>query len=229
MCGLRSHRRGAAFRHHVYLITGASVYADGRLPMVIAVASLSTVILGLQSMKATLHSRDLNLRPLTYIELISQITTLSVSTVTAYLTHSVWAFVAGGLASSAVTTPLSHVWLPAPKDRMGWNAEALRDLRHFGKWAFLFFDCPCVFHERRPPASRPLAHADASRILLHRGRPRDNGRRNRKPTVFESFFSRTQRGRAERSLTFFTALFSDAMDLGRRIRLDSWLSLPQRT
>jgi O-antigen/teichoic acid export membrane protein len=119
------------------VITGTSVYADRRLPMVIAVASLSAVILGLQSMKATLHSRDLNVRPLTYIELASQISTLSVSAITAYLTHSVWAFVAGGLASSAVTTLLSHLWLVGPKDRFGWNAEALGDLRHFGKWAFL--------------------------------------------------------------------------------------------
>jgi O-antigen/teichoic acid export membrane protein len=118
-------------------VAGTSVYADHRLPMVIAVASLSAVILGHQSMKATLHSRDLNIRPLTYIELISLISGLVVSASTAYLTHSVWAFVAGGLTSTAVTTLLSHMWLRGPTDRLGWNVEALNHFRNFGKWAFL--------------------------------------------------------------------------------------------
>ena len=119
------------------LVTGLSVYADSRLPIVIASTSVSAIILGYQSMRAVLHSRRLDVRLLTYIELISFGLGLAVSTLIAYSTHSVWAFVFGGIVSSAITTLLSHVWLPGPPDRLGWNADALSHLRDFGKWAFL--------------------------------------------------------------------------------------------
>jgi O-antigen/teichoic acid export membrane protein len=131
----------AAFGLHLsasyHVVADATVYADSRLPPVIIVASLSAIIGGFQSMKATVHSRDLNVRPLAFIELISLVSGLCVSTVTAYLTHSVWAFVAGGLTSTLVSTILGHVWLHGPRDRLGWNTEAFAHLKTFGKWAFL--------------------------------------------------------------------------------------------
>jgi O-antigen/teichoic acid export membrane protein len=128
---------GLRFAVALDYISGSSVYADRRLPLVIAVSSISAVILGYQSMKHTLHSRDLNVRPLTHIELSSSICGLFISALAAYFLRSVWAFVIGGLASSTLTAVLSHTLLRGPRDHIGWNKDALAHLRHFGKWAFL--------------------------------------------------------------------------------------------
>jgi O-antigen/teichoic acid export membrane protein len=36
-----------------------------------------------------------------------------------------------------VTVLLAHLWLPGNRDRFGWESDAYRELRRFGKWAFL--------------------------------------------------------------------------------------------
>jgi O-antigen/teichoic acid export membrane protein len=135
VCGVFS--VGLRFAVALGYISGTSVYADRRLPLVIAASSISAVILGYQSMKHTLHSRDLNVRPLTHIELYSSICGLFISALAAYFLRSVWAFIVGGLASSSLSVVLSHTLLRGPRDRLGWNKDALDHLRHFGKWAFL--------------------------------------------------------------------------------------------
>lgn len=125
------------FARALEVVPVASVYADERLPPIILATSLSAAILGHQSMRSILHSRELDLRPLTYIELTSAVIGLLSSGLTAYLTRSVWAFVAGGLMSALSTTILSHILLKGSPDRLGWNKEAFQELWRFGKWASL--------------------------------------------------------------------------------------------
>jgi O-antigen/teichoic acid export membrane protein len=119
------------------LIPSSSVYADERLPHIILVASLSAAILGHQSMRSILHSRELDLRPLTYMELLSALVGLITSALIAYSTRSVWSFVAGGLMSALSTTILSHLLLKGSTDHLGWNKEAFKELWRFGRWASL--------------------------------------------------------------------------------------------
>ena len=114
-----------------------SVYASPILPAVIVVTAFSVVILSLQSMKAWVLNRTLNLRRITFIELIAQLVSVVFIISVGWMTHSIWAFIAGGLVASVVKTLLSHIWLRGPTDRLGWDHDALRELIHFGKWILL--------------------------------------------------------------------------------------------
>jgi O-antigen/teichoic acid export membrane protein len=119
------------------LLSPGSVYATPNLPELISVSMLSSVILGFQSMKAVTASRDLNLRRVTWIELLSQAFHLVASVVLGLASRSVWSYVVSGLLALSLTVLLSHVWLRGARDRFAWNRAALDELKHFGKWVFV--------------------------------------------------------------------------------------------
>jgi O-antigen/teichoic acid export membrane protein len=114
-----------------------SVYSNPSLPWVIALTSFSGVIGGFKSIKVVTANRNLDLKRITLIELISQSFSLAVIVSVGWVTRSIWSFVAGSLASAALTTLLSHIWLPGPVDRFGWDREALQELMRFGKWSLI--------------------------------------------------------------------------------------------
>jgi O-antigen/teichoic acid export membrane protein len=114
-----------------------SVYGNPVLPAIIAATSSSSVILGFQSIKLISMSRGLDLRRVTLIELIQMACGLTIAIVFAWLTHSVWSFVASGLVGSAITTLLSRFWLPGENDSFAWDREALKELLRFGRWILL--------------------------------------------------------------------------------------------
>ena len=113
-----------------------SVYAQPILPVLIVVASFSSVILGFQSMKSITASRDLSLRRVTLIDIFSQFTGLLIVILLGWLTRSIWSYIGGLLLTSLLTVLLGHVWLRGPRDRLGWDKDALHEFRHFGKWVF---------------------------------------------------------------------------------------------
>jgi O-antigen/teichoic acid export membrane protein len=111
-----------------------SVYATPEFPVLLSVVSLSAVITGFQSMKLCIASRSLDVKGLTSVELISQMGTVAVAIVLAWITHSIWAVILGGLAGSMLKTFLSYTWWKGPLDRFNWEGESVRELLHFGKW-----------------------------------------------------------------------------------------------
>jgi O-antigen/teichoic acid export membrane protein len=120
-----------------HMVAPGTVYADGRLPMVLAAISLISLIQGFESNRLSLALRHLNLRQLTMFDLVTQILGLSVMLVWAVLDRSVWALVAGTLAGQLIRTLLSHRLFPGPSDRWAWDAEAFTEIFHFGKWIFI--------------------------------------------------------------------------------------------
>jgi O-antigen/teichoic acid export membrane protein len=120
-----------------HLIPNQSAYADPDLPMYLAVASFSAVLMGFQSMRATSAGRHLQVERLFIIELIAQFIGLLFIIVLGWITRSVWAYVLGALLSAALTVLLTHSVLKGPSDRLGWNRAALGELFRFGRWTFL--------------------------------------------------------------------------------------------
>lgn len=123
--------------NRVGLAPKASVYADPNLPYVIAVVSISTVITGFQSTKLAEASRRLSLGRITQIELAAQIVGLICMIGWVSIDRSIWALVAGSICGAAVTTVLSHIWLPGVANRWHWDRSAVHEIIHFGKWMFL--------------------------------------------------------------------------------------------
>lgn len=119
-----------------HMVAPDSVYADGRLPMVLAVISLFAIIQGFESNRLSLALRHLDLRRMTIFNMATQILGLLIMLAWAALDRSIWALVAGTLAGQLIRTLLSHRLLPGPGDRWAWDAEAFREIFHFGKWIF---------------------------------------------------------------------------------------------
>ena len=116
------------------LLPESSVYASAVLPWVIAVSSLSAIILGFHSTKAATAHRSFDQKRLIQIELIGQAAALVFMVPIGFLTHSIWALVTGGLVSSLIRTALSHAWMTGHQNRFRWEKESLQELLGFGKW-----------------------------------------------------------------------------------------------
>ena len=114
-----------------------SVYADARIPGVIAVLSLYGILSAFESTKTLWARRNLLFAALTKVELASQIGTTTIILGWAVIDPSIWALVGGFLLGTALRTVLSHLALPGPTNRLEWDASAFREIIDFGKWALV--------------------------------------------------------------------------------------------
>ena len=114
----------------------ARFYSEPLLTSLLPVALLSLVIGSLGSMKLALLYRRLEFGRRVAIDLVAQGTTIAITIGLAWVYHSVWSLVIGGLVNQATRTVLSHIWIPGRRDRLGWDRGAARELLSFGKWVF---------------------------------------------------------------------------------------------
>lgn len=114
-----------------------TVYADPRLPPMIAVFSLCALLQGLESMKLAIAQRELKVAYLTRLEVITQIIAMVVTLALALATRSVWSLLAGTLVSAAARTAMSHWYLPGPSCRPAWDRSCASEIIGFGKWIFV--------------------------------------------------------------------------------------------
>lgn len=113
------------------------VYADPRLPWMMAVFAGVALVQGGESLKLALAQRELQVGRLARLELLSQVLGMVVTIVLAAWTRSVWSLLAGTVVAASARTLLSHLWLPGPAARLAWAPEHVRHIVGFGKWVFL--------------------------------------------------------------------------------------------
>ncbi len=128
----------------LWLVLAAAAYPIAafmeapELRYMIPVAAFALVVQGFQSTKIATHQRSLNFRSLVHLRLATQVLSLSVMVVLAWLYHSVWALIIGTLFSSLVFTIGSHVYLKAAyRNHLAWDQESASSLFKFGRWIFL--------------------------------------------------------------------------------------------
>jgi O-antigen/teichoic acid export membrane protein len=114
-----------------------TVYADPRLPPMMAVFALCALLQGAESMKLASAQRELRGGHLARLEIGSQLAAMAVTLALAWATRSVWALVAGTLVSSAARTLASHALLPGRAARPCWDSSSAREIVGFGKWIFV--------------------------------------------------------------------------------------------
>jgi O-antigen/teichoic acid export membrane protein len=119
------------------MLPAQSVYASPVLPLVIAISSLSAVILGFQSTKMATADRRFDQKRIIQIALISQVSALVVMISIGVMSRSIWALVAGGLVASLTTAVLSHTWMSGHPNRFRLEKRSFRELISFGKWIFV--------------------------------------------------------------------------------------------
>jgi O-antigen/teichoic acid export membrane protein len=121
----------------VGVVPADSVYADPRLPYVIAVISLNYIIIGFNSTKLHESYRALALSRITLIELVSQTAAVLCMVTWSFFDRSISVLIAGYVCSSLFTMILSHAWLHGTRNRLHWDASAFVEIFHFGKWIFV--------------------------------------------------------------------------------------------
>jgi O-antigen/teichoic acid export membrane protein len=115
----------------------AAFYGKPILATLLPVASLSGLIGGFASTRLHTENRRLAYGRVIAVELLSQMLSLAVLLLLAWVTHSVWALVVGGLTASLTRTLLSHVIVPGSPNRFAWEEPARRAIVAFGRWIFV--------------------------------------------------------------------------------------------
>lgn len=124
----------------------AHFYHDSRLMVLIPVLAFTCVLDGFASANMMTAARHIGVRRLLLIDFAGQIFTIAVGIAWALVSPTIWALVAGTLASSVFKTTVSHIpyILPGRRNHFAWEKDAVQSLVHFGKWimlgtAFYFF------------------------------------------------------------------------------------------
>ena len=115
----------------------AMFYDEPRLFGIVVVVGATSLVQGLNSTKVFTVGRNLDLKRLTVIELVSQVLGAAAMIVWALVSPSYWALAAGALVSPLVKAVLSHVAIPGPRDRFDWDGPSAVALAKFGKWIFI--------------------------------------------------------------------------------------------
>ena len=114
-----------------------SAYADPVLPGIIAILSLNVLIPGFNSTKFYVANRNLYLKRITIIEVVSQLAGVLFTISWAFIKPEIWALVYGGILASVLKLFFSHAFMPGIKNHFEWDWDAFNEVFHFGKWIFL--------------------------------------------------------------------------------------------
>jgi O-antigen/teichoic acid export membrane protein len=113
---------------------GDTIYADPRLPALIAASALILGMNGLDSMNVATAERDVAMSRIIVVNATAYILSTGVIILWAWLAPSVWALLWGTLIGATLRCALSHLMLPGP--RMGFLIDRghATEIWGFGKW-----------------------------------------------------------------------------------------------
>lgn len=115
----------------------AAFYGEPILAGLIMVAGLQLIFAGLTSIAQLTANRHLRLGRLSLLQIISQFIGIAAMILLAYEMRSVWALVIGGLLQPAIFMVISHLFLSAPKIKLGIERAAFLEIFNFGKYIFM--------------------------------------------------------------------------------------------
>ncbi len=115
----------------------AIFYKEPLLMQLLIVSGLSSVILGFQSTKMVVANRKIDLKTVTITEVVSAFIGLIVMTIGAWMTHSVWALVVGGLTQSSIKVFMSFYYFKGLNNSFHWESDAFKTIYRFGRWLML--------------------------------------------------------------------------------------------
>ena len=114
-----------------------TVYGDARLPWIVAAFAVVAVLSGLESIRAGLAKRNMQLQLLTKLDIAAQVGATLTMIGLAWTFHSIWALVAGAVISTAIHCGGGHLLLPGHRERLRMVPDAVAELMGHGKWIFL--------------------------------------------------------------------------------------------
>jgi O-antigen/teichoic acid export membrane protein len=115
----------------------AQFYEEPRLTWLLPVVGFNSVIMGFTSTSLATLNRQMKIGKLTMFEIITQIISLTVMVIWSWFNPTIWALVAGTLASGVSKMILSHYLNLGQPNRFAWNKEVIQEITTFGKWIMI--------------------------------------------------------------------------------------------
>jgi len=114
-----------------------TVYSDPRLPLLVALTSITTLMQGLESTTKDLSFRNMEYRLYSILTIVAQVMSMLTMIGFALISPTVWALLAGMLSNNVYMCIFTHIFLPGPRMKLVWDEEIASRLWHFGKWIIL--------------------------------------------------------------------------------------------
>jgi len=120
----------------LYLFTDplANYFDEPLLKSLLPIASLALIFKGFASVHIHLYTRDLKVKKLVILKVLTQTFSLLVVIVLALYYKNIWAIVIGSLCGALLNTLLSFSLFTQPKNRLRLDKFALQDIFKLGKW-----------------------------------------------------------------------------------------------
>ena len=115
----------------------ARFYQEPQLAQLIPVAGIALMIAGFNPTRLETANRHLMLGRVSLIDIATQVVGIMAAIGFALITKSVWAFVLSSLVSVTAQLIMYNAFLIGERNRFRWEATAVQELVHFGKWIFL--------------------------------------------------------------------------------------------
>lgn len=115
----------------------AEFYDQPDLSFFIPIGAISLIFVGFTSPALPLLQRRLNLKRWVVVDVIAQSSAVLLMVALAWFTQSVWALIAGALATTFTLLVISHTIDPSYRPKFGWHADAARALIGFGVWILI--------------------------------------------------------------------------------------------
>jgi O-antigen/teichoic acid export membrane protein len=117
--------------------SGAGVYSDPALPLVLAMIGVSAVILGFESTGISVAVRNTNLKRMVVVDLLTHVVSASMTLLLAYFYRSVWPLVIGNLVGATSRTLLSRKVFSEHRNSFRLDKHHLKEILGFAKWIFV--------------------------------------------------------------------------------------------
>lgn len=111
-----------------------TVYADSRLPFLIALSALVPIMQGAESTTRELSLRRIHLQYSAMLDVGSQVAVIVAMVAFASISPTVWALMAGTLVGPVVRVFATHLLFPGPRMALVRDPDISSRLWHYGKW-----------------------------------------------------------------------------------------------
>ena len=112
------------------------VFADDRLPLLVVIVGATAVINGYKTLAPAVMSRELKRGRLELIELLAQISGISVMICWAWIQPTIWALVTAAVVTPVTGFVLTYIFFPI-RHQFAWDKKVVREVYNFGKWIFI--------------------------------------------------------------------------------------------
>lgn len=114
----------------------AQIYHQPQLIGLLFFTGSSAFFAGFYSINMILAERDLQLKKIVLIQLLTQLFSVLIMAVLALTYKSVWSLAIGTVLGGAMLVPIGHWVFSGHKHRLCFNVTYAKKIFHFGKWIF---------------------------------------------------------------------------------------------